>query len=145
MNASVEAARAGTMGKGFAVVASEIKELAAKSDEAAKATRDLIQNSIKAVNSGSEVVEKVTKSVTDVVVLAGHVEEQMNTVARAVEQQTQSIEQVTEGIRQISDVVQTNSQAAKESAVVSEELSGQANKLKRFVSNFTLRGSEIQR
>ena len=71
LNASIEATRAGEMGKGFAVVAGEVRELAFKSDQAAKATKDLIQNSITAVENGSEIMRKVTGSVKDVVELSG--------------------------------------------------------------------------
>ncbi len=139
LNASVEAARAGSAGKGFAVVAGEVRELASKSDQAAKATKDLIQRSITAVGSGSEVAQKVTQSVTNVVELSAQAAEQMDTVAEAVERQMGSIGQVTEAIGQISNVVQSNSTTAQESASTSNELSVQASALTELVNTFTLR------
>lgn len=138
LNASVEAARAGESGKSFAVVASEVRDLASKSDQAAKATQELIQRSIAAVGSGSEVVQKVTRSVTNVVGLSKQAAKQMDIVAEAVERQRGAIEQVTEAIGQISNVVQSNSATAQESASISKELSGQADILAGLISGFSL-------
>lgn len=142
INASVEAARAGESGKGFAVVAEEVRNLAIRSDQAAKATQELIGRSVRAVEDGSQVVEKVTDSVITAVQLAGQAVEQMEQVAKAVGDQTDAIERVASGIGQISGVVQNNSATAQESAATSQELSGQAEMLKHLVSSFRLKRSQ---
>lgn len=139
LNAAVEAARAGTSGKGFAVVAEEVRNLAIKSDQAAKATKELIERSVHAVKSGSLVVGKVTESVIAAEKMAGGAVEQMEQVTNAVEDQTDAIEQIAAGIEQISGVVQNNSATAQESAATSQELSSQAAMLQQLVGNFKIK------
>ena len=143
LNAAVEAARAGSQGKGFAVVADEMRNLATKSDQAAKATQELVRHSVETVEGGSQVVASVTRSVTDVVDLAAQAVERMGLVSRAVDAQADAIEQVAQGIDQISGVVQSNSATAEESAATSQELSGQADSLKSLVGRFTLKDRSV--
>lgn len=139
LNAAVEAARAGAAGKGFAVVADEVRNLAHKSDQAAKATKDLIEKSIDAVNEGVNMMQKVSEAVGNVMESASVAVSGMDEVADAVQRETDSIVQITQGIDQISSVVQTNSATAEESAAASEELSGQSEMLKSLIGGFQLR------
>jgi methyl-accepting chemotaxis protein len=53
LNAAVEAARAGEQGRGFAVVASEVRSLAARSAQAAKEIKRLINASVERVEQGT--------------------------------------------------------------------------------------------
>ena len=139
LNAAVEAARAGSAGKGFAVVADEVRNLAAKSDQAAKATKDLIDNSVQATERGSHIVEEVSATLKKTLELVMQSNTAIGEIAQAVEGEAESIAQVTEGIGQISSVVQTNSASSEESAAVSSELFDQVRLLQEQTRRFKLK------
>lgn len=139
LNAAVEAARAGAAGRGFAVVAEEISSLASKSDEAAKATKELIESSAATIVEGGKAMNRVTEALDRTGELAGNVTVKMEQVVDAVEKQTVAMEQVSTGVEQISAVVQNNSATSQECAAASEELSSQSSMLMELISSFRLR------
>ena len=139
LNAAVEASRAGEAGKGFAVVAKEVRDLAAKSDTAAKATKDLIENSVQATSRGSKIVDEVSESLKKTLTLVTESNGAVEEFADAVQIEATAISQVSEALGQISNVVQTNTANSEESAAVSAELYEQVNRLQTQTSRFRLK------
>lgn len=139
LNAAIEAARAGEAGKGFAVVADEVRSLAVQSDQASKATKDLIENCVDATDRGIKIVGGVSETLQKTMELVARSNSDIGVIADAVRDEAEAITQINQGIGQIATVTQTNSASSEEAAAVSAELFSQARLLQEQTSGFRLK------
>ncbi len=138
LNAAVEAARAGKYGKGFAVVAEEVRNLAARSAEAARSSTEMIEKSGKEVEAGVANADKTALVLNEISESIAKVNDLVAEIAAASKEQTVGIDEVNKGLAQINSVVQQNSSISEQTASASEELSNRATQLEQLMARFKL-------
>lgn len=139
LNASVEATHAGEAGKGFSVVSEEVRDLAARSAEAAKTTSALIGRSIHDIKTGTESTGLAISAMQIINECIQSIKTLMDDISVASVQQSEMIISVENRIKEVSKVIKANSAAAEESATISNELSDQAKTLNYLISQFRIK------
>lgn len=142
LNAAVEAARAGEQGRGFAVVAGEVRTLAQRSAQAAKEIKQLINDSVIKVKSGSELVSTAGDTMHEIVEGVQHVSNIIGEIRVAAGEQSTGIGQVHQAVTQLDEVTQQNAALVEEVSIAADSLKDQSFKLAEVVGRFRLMTSE---
>src|SRR6201992_81339 len=124
LNAAVEAARAGEQGRGFAVVATEVRALAGRSATAAREIKELIEDSVRKVEDGCDLVTRSGKTLEQIVVSVKRVSDIVAEIAAASREQTAGIEQVTRAVMQMDEMTQQNAALVEQAPAGSQARGG---------------------
>ena len=136
LNAAVEAARAGEAGRGFAVVASEVRSLAGRSAEAAREIKNLINESLERVSTGTQVVESSGETMGQVLKNAQQINTYLGEISNAAREQTNGVNQSVQAIQQLDQSTQQNAAVVEETAAAAGSLNEQAELLTQQIGKF---------
>ncbi|MFP4309276.1 MAG: methyl-accepting chemotaxis protein [Desulfococcaceae bacterium] len=137
LNASVEAARAGSAGAGFSVVAGEVRNLATASAEAARKTGALIQDTVDKIEGGAERADESHHSFQRVVRKTSGILALVGNISESSESQVGEIEAVQQRVSEVDQKTHQNAKDAANFSELSEQMKSQSDNLASVVRNLT--------
>jgi len=142
LNAAVEAARAGEQGRGFAVVAGEVRNLASRSATSARQIKELIQDSVRKVEDGSQLITLSGQTLEEIVAAVKKVNDVISEIAMASREQSSGIEQVNRAVMQMDEMTQQNAALVEEATAASQSMTSQAQTLAQLMERYQV-GSQL--
>jgi len=135
LNAAVEAATAGEAGKGFAVVAQEVRNLAARSAEAASEIKTLVENATNKANNGKKIADDMINGYKQLNDNISKTTKIIEDIAQSSREQRTSIEQINDVVNNLDKQTQQNAVVANETQDIAVETSQIAKKILNDVNS----------
>ncbi|MDY0327707.1 MAG: methyl-accepting chemotaxis protein [Arcobacteraceae bacterium] len=129
LNAAVEAATAGEAGKGFAVVAQEVRNLAARSAEAAKEIKSIVENATNKANQGKNISNEMIKGYEELLVNITKTTQVIDEIAKASKEQEAGITQINDAVTGLDQQTQQNASIASQT----QEIALQTDKIAKEI------------
>lgn len=135
LNASIEAARAGTTGQGFAVVAGEIKELSIKTQQATKEVMEKVAAIEKASSAFVGNLHDIDKRVHELNSVTSNIMKAVNEQKDLTDSIADLTCQTSENTRKVSSSIEEVSSAASRTRTLSQQVHNYSDEIAKQLTN----------